>query len=305
MGSWYQKIRVTHLDVPEERAKFRAFAGTVEEVVHSKTDDTILAWKGKNVIGITANSNMAVGEIIDNHAISRIVVLPENSKIATQYIVNNTLRLCRTIICENMHLRTVENEAVVIIAGSMGSAVPYLQWLLIKGIRIILYLPPTENGDDEKYVEEHDYKHGLFNHPQFKPVSANGALNTVGETLHAVIIRRKPVGVISEDVLTLTNGMGASAVTVLPDAIKEFKAAEVHVSRQTLLAAGIGCRIVWHQALEQVDPCEAKCLFDKSGSLEFFNFDATLESHGADGLVQHALLETVKRATHNTIYVER
>ncbi|CDR94090.1 hypothetical protein, conserved [Babesia bigemina] len=338
-------------------------AGTVEDVVNGKTDDTINAWRGKNVIGgigmqemrhgaagITANRNMAVGEVVDNHAISRIVVLPENSKIATQYIVNNALRLCRTVMCrwrlraphknagENMHLRTVENEAVVIIAGSMVMiSMRRHQWLSglsssvsavaanqgcqghavsaanrggssrTPKLRILVATGNIElqNGDNEKYVEEHDYKHGLFNHPQFKSISANGLLVAISATRHAVIIRRKPVAVIAEDVLTLTGGMGASSITVLPDAVKDFKAAEVQVSRQSLLAAGIGCRIVWHQPLEQVDPCEAKCLFEKSSSLEFFNFDTTLQSHGSDGLVQHALLETVKRATHNTIYVER
>lgn len=118
----------------------------------------------------------------------------------------------------------------------------------------------------------------------------------------AVVIRRSRVDEISDDVLKLTNGLGASAIAVLPSAEKAFSAEEVQLSRQVLLAAGMGCRIVWQQPLRQMDPCECKCLFSKGNSLGFLNFNATLEAHSDDGLIQHALLEIVKRTINNEVY---
>ncbi|ORM41670.1 uncharacterized protein BXIN_2810 [Babesia sp. Xinjiang] len=285
--------RVTPVEQQDEYTKFRAFAGTVQDVVSDRGDLRLEQWKGKRVVGITAKSTISVNDVIDNHPISRIVMIPDDSKIETPDIVINIIPLCRALICENLHMRTVENEVVIIVAGSMASAVPYLQWLLIKNIKVAVYLPPAEADDDQEKGVDEDYKHPLFSHGKFKPLATN------------VIIRRNNIETVSDDALTLTNGIGASAIAVLPDAVKAFKTEEVRVSRQMLLSAGMGSRIVWQQALEQVDPCESKCLFNKGVSLSLFNFDASLEAHSSDGVVQHALMETVKRVTHKTIYVEK
>ncbi|GIX63726.1 quinone oxidoreductase-like protein 1 [Babesia caballi] len=270
----------------------RTCSGTIESVVSEEGPQTVDTWEGKRVAGVTANTSAVPGGIIENHPVSRIVMLPETSKIANEDLVNNLMPLCRALTCENLHLRTLDDEVVVVVAGSLRSAVPYLQWLLIKSTRVITYLPPPEDGMPPESAVEEDYKHELFSHRKFKPL------------LSSVIIRRVPVAAISESALKLTNGVGVSAIAVLPDAVKAFKVEEVQLGRQALLAAGMGCRIVWQQPLEQVDPCEAQCLFRKGNSLEFFNFRVILEAHSADGVVQHALLETVKRASHNTLYTE-
>ncbi|GFE54903.1 ppiC-type peptidyl-prolyl cis-trans isomerase, putative [Babesia ovis] len=293
MTSWCLRIRVEHVDYKDEYTEYRAFSGTVEDVAKDNGKATVEAWKGKHVIGVTANTSISTNDVIANHPVSRVLVLPQESKITIQDLVGNIIPLSRALVCENLYLQTVENEIVVLVAGSMTSAVPYLQWMLIKNIKVILYLPPAESDADQEKVIDGDYKHALFGHGRFKLMVSN------------VIIRRQNIENLSDDVLSLTHGIGASAIAVLPDASKAFKTEEVRISRQVLLAAGMGCRIVWHQPLEQVDPCEAKCLYSKGISLGFFNFDATLEAHCADGIVQHALLETVKGATHNTVYTER
>lgn len=288
----YLRTEVQNVDTQTGGAKFRAFSGTIkgngslnEEISHQMLE-------GCQIIGITDLEQLAEGTVIDDHAVTRAVLAPANANIHVNNLVNNLLDLSRALLCQSLHLRALENEVAVLVAGSMDPVVPYIQWILLSDAKAAVYLPKS-GPDSTPTVVEDDYKHGLFEHPRFKSLVVN------------VIIRRCQVDYLAEDVLKMTNGLGASAIAILPGAKEAFGAEEAQLNRQAILAAGMGARIVWQQVLEQMDPCECKCLFSKGISLGFYNFDATLESHCADGIVQHSLLEIVKRAINNELYIKK
>nr|BAN65700.1 hypothetical protein [Babesia bovis] len=292
MPTSHFNIRVQTVDAHDTYTQFRAFAGIVESIEVIKNEATNNTWKGKRVIGITENTQVAVNDVITKHPLTRIAILPEETKCNTQNIVSNLIPLTRALICENIYMRTVGNEIVVLIASSLDSVIPYPQRVLIKNNKVIVYLPPSEIELDQHKATEEDYKHKFFSHAVFKPM------------ISKIIVKRLNIDMLYENVLKLTEGIGASAIAILPGVTQAFKTEEVKLNRQVLLSGGMGCRIVWHQQLEQVDPCEAKCLYNKACSLGFFNFDEMLKAHCIDGIVLHALLETVKRAIQNNIYTE-
>ncbi|KAK1443723.1 hypothetical protein BgAZ_205990 [Babesia gibsoni] len=286
-------IKVEHVDQANSNDDFRAFSGVVQDSSNIKNGRSLESWKGKHVIGIAKDANIKEHVVIQNHPVARLMLLPEMPAIQVKSIVSNLIPLCRALICEHLHLRTVENDVVVLLSESMEPAVPYLQWLLMKNARVLLFLPATESQNEESETVDDLYKHDLFDHGRFKGLATN------------VIIKRSMVEGISQHTLKLTKGMGASAIAILPGAEVAFCAEEEQLCRQLLLAAGMGCRIVWQTSLQQMDPCECRCLFSKAITLGFFNFNTMLEAHSSDGHIQHGLLEIVNRAADNEVFTRK
>ncbi|XP_952144.1 uncharacterized protein TA13920 [Theileria annulata] len=101
--------------------------------------------------------------------------------------------------------------------------------------------------------------------------------------------------------MKITSGYGASAILILDGTIEAFSTNQVTLHRQILLSTGIGGRIVWCNEIEQIDPCECKCLYSKGISLSFFNPKSIFNTNSYQGIIQHSILLFLKHI--NTLYL--
>ncbi|KAK2195535.1 bifunctional Armadillo-like helical/Armadillo-type fold [Babesia duncani] len=230
-------------DKNETLVAFTGFIKNMSTLPKSNTDYT----KDGYVMGIkTHGAKIKDGELI-GQSLDQIVMLPNGLESNMYDVVCNLRMLVMASLGDALYLRSNKREVIVLISDTFDGAIPYMQWLLLKECFIIVYLPQTKNDINDN--EEQYMSHGLFRHGTFKARAKQ------------VIIRHfSEFSKISDDVLSLTMRMGVSGIVILPNAVTAFETEQAVIHRTTLLAAGIGCRIVWHEPLEQLDPCECESL---------------------------------------------
>lgn len=277
MGSQFISVKLDSLPGSNDSTQgFTPFAGQVV--------DSLESWKGQSVIGLTGKCTKVTGDVLENQPIYQVTTLPPHTRVEMQLMISNLKPLFTALLCDYLYIRSRENETIVILSDSWENALPFVQWMLLKNAQIIVCIPKHEDESAKKIEWS---RHAFFKHPSFKSKSLQVTLRSVNDDE------------IADNVLKITK-YGASAILVLGDA---FKTEQVKIHRQVLLAAGLGSRVVWCSRMEQIDPCECDCLFDKGISLGFFNLDSILSTESHIGIVQHAIIETVNHMANSTLFV--
>ncbi|UKJ90508.1 hypothetical protein MACJ_001442 [Theileria orientalis] len=281
MKSHFLSIKLDYISQPDLVIN-SAFSG---HVVNSLEN-----WNNKYVIGLTGNETRIVEDTLEYQPINQVSVLPPDSKIDKSLVVSNLKPLCTALLCDYFYMRTNENETVVIVSDNWENTLPYVQWILLKNAQVVVYVPKADE-EREAALKSKWTRHPFFKHPTFKT------------KFHKVTLRSVYYSELSSDILKVTSNYGASVTLVLAGAVETFNTEQVSLHREVLMGAGVNSRVVWSTKLEQMDPCECECIFNKGISLNFFNLKAILETESHVGIVQHALVETLKHICNNSLFL--